>query len=140
METYTFMRATRCRQHRPQAGDERGSVTLEFTLIAAILVALTLGAIQFALAGYAREAASFAADDALTEAQAYNGSPASAHALAVEMLGQFTHALAHPSVTVRRSANKASVTVTGSAVSLLGYTQTITVTDSGPVERFGAGG
>ncbi|WP_034267116.1 TadE/TadG family type IV pilus assembly protein [Actinospica robiniae] len=135
-----FLHATRRRERRPQAGDERGSVTLEFTLVAATLVALTLGAIQLALAGYAREAASFAADDALTEAQAYNGNPTSARALAVEMLGQFTQALTDPAVTVRRSANQASVTVTGSAVSLLGYTQTITVTDSGPVERFGAGG
>lgn len=119
--------------------DERGSTSIEFALIGALLATLGLGVIQLALLAYARQAADYAAHDALAQAESYGGSATAARDLGSEMLAQLTGALHHPQITVHRGTRSASVTVTGQTTPLLGYTQTITVTDSGPLEHFGTG-
>ena len=100
---------------------------------------LALGLVQLALFGYAREAAGYAAHDALAQATAYGGSLAEARDLGTEMLGELTDALHHPQITVRRQGQDAVVTVTGQSTSLLGIAETVIVTDAGPVQSFGAG-
>ncbi|WP_034266592.1 TadE/TadG family type IV pilus assembly protein [Actinospica robiniae] len=133
METYNDATAA-------SLGDESGSVSVELTLLAGLLAVLALGLVQLAFLGYAREAAGYAAHDSLDAATAYGGSLAVAHDLGEQMLGQLTGTLHHPQVTVRRQGHEAVVTVTGQSTPLLGIAETITVTDTGPIQEFGAAG
>jgi hypothetical protein len=124
----------------PNSEAETGSASVELALIGGLLALLALGVVQLAFIGYAREAAGYAAHDALTEATAYGGDPREAQALGAGMLGQLTTALHHPQITVREDKTTASVTVTGQSTPLLGIAQTITVTDTGRIQTFGAHG
>ena len=119
--------------------DQSGSVSIELSLLVGLLAVLALGLVQLAFFGYAREAAGYAAHDALEEATAYGGSPAAARDLGTQMLEQLTDALHHPQITVRKQGREAVVTVTGQTTPLLGIAQTVTVTDAGPIQEFGAG-
>jgi Flp pilus assembly protein TadG len=123
--------------HAPHG--ERGSTSIEFALIGGLLASLALLVIQLALLAYARQAAGYAAHDALAQAQAYGGNATTARDLGTQMLAQLTGALHDARITVHRDTRDASVTVTGATTPLLGYSQTITVTAHGPVEHFGAG-
>lgn len=122
----------------PRADAETGSASVELALLGALLATLALGIVQLAFLGYAREAAGYAAHDALTEATAYGGNPREAQALGTDMLGQLTTALHQPRITVRDNGATATVTVTGRSTPLLGIAQTITVTDTGALQGFGA--
>ena len=124
----------------PSPDDESGSVSVEISLLAGLLAVLALGLVQLAFLGYAREAADYAAHDTLDTATSYGGSLTAARALGTQMLGQLTDALHHPQVTVRQHGHEAVVTVTGQTTPLLGIAQTVTVTDAGPIQYFGAGG
>ena len=115
---------------------ERGSTTAELTLVIGLVLAVSFGAIQYALDAFAKQAASAAAADALAQAQAQDGDARTARLQALEMLGQLTGDLHNPTVTVQRTATEASVTITGTAPGMLGLTQRVSVSDSGPVERF----
>lgn len=124
--------------HSARTSDsETGSVSIELAILGALLATLALGIVQLAFLGYAREAAGYAAHDALTEATAYGGNPREAQALGTDMLSQLTTALHQPRITVRDNGTTATVTVTGQSTPLLGIAQTITVTDTGPVQSFG---
>ena len=124
----------------PSREDESGFVSIELTLLAGLLALLALGLVQLAFLGYAREAAGYAAHESLDAATAYGGSLAAAHDAGTQMLGQLTDALHHPQVTVRQHGGEAVVTVTGQTTPLLGIAETITVTDTGPIQEFGAEG
>lgn len=119
------------------AHTETGSASIELAIIGALLATLALGIVQLAFLGYAREAAGYAAHDALTEATAYGGNPREAQALGTAMLSQLTTALHQPRITVHEDGATATVTVTGQSAPLLGIAQTITVTDTGPLQSFG---
>lgn len=103
-----------------------------------MIIALCLAVIQLALIGYAREAAGFAAHDALAEAQSYGGDTGDADTLGRQVLARLTGALGDPKLQVEMHGRTATVTVTGQSRPVLGYTRTITVTDSGPVEQWGS--
>lgn len=122
-----------------RAERERGSISVETTLVIGLVMAVSFGAIQYALDAFAKQAARAAAADALAAAQSQTGSARTAEIRATEMLSQLTGDLHHPSVTVDRTPTAARVTITGTAPSMFGLTQRVTVTESGPVERFLAG-
>lgn len=123
-----------------RSGDgQAGSISVELALVASLLALMAFGLVQLAFFGYAREAAGYAAHDALTEATAYDGSPAVGQDFGAQMLAQLTSALKHPRITVRENGNQAVVTVTGQSAALFGIAQTVTVTDTGEIQRFGTG-
>ena len=128
-------------RHHPQPSapvvDERGSASIEFCIASTVIIALCLAVIQFALIGYAREAAGYAAHDALAEAQSYGGDAGDAATLGRQVLGRLTGALSDPKLQVEVHGGTATVTVSGQSRPVLGYARTITVTDTGPVEQWG---
>lgn len=119
---------------------ERGSASAEVALVIGLVLAVAFGTIQYALDAFAKQAARAAAADALAGAEAQGGNPSSAKTLGSDMLAQLTGDLHAPTITVKRTATEASVTITGTATGLLGITQRVSVTESGPVERFEASG
>lgn len=129
----------RTRIKRLQSRDaerERGSVSAEIVLVIGLVMALSFGAIQYALDAFAKQAARAAAADGLAAAEAQDGDAHTATLRAGDMLAQLTGDLHSPTITVNRTATEASVTITGTASSLFGLTQRVRVTESGPVERF----
>jgi hypothetical protein len=120
-----------------QGGErERGSVSAEIALVIGLVLAVSFGAVQYALDAFAKQAARAAAADGLAAAQAQDGDVHTATARAGDILAQLTGDLHSPAITVHRTATEASITITGTASSLFGLTQRVTVTESGPVERF----
>jgi Flp pilus assembly protein TadG len=120
--------------------DESGSASVELALLAGLFAILALGLVQLAFLLYAREAAGYAAHDTLDEVTAYGGNLTAGREFGTEMLAQLTDALNNPVVTVSRHGRDALVTVTGHTTPLLGVSETVTVTDAGPVQEFGATG
>lgn len=130
---------THIRRKRPgnvEADRERGSVSAETALVIGLVLAVSFGAIQYALDSFAKQAARAAAADALATAQAQDGDARTGELRATDMLAQLTGDLHHPSITIERTATQARVTITGTAPGLFGLTQRVTVTESGPTERF----
>jgi len=119
-----------------KAERERGSVSAEVVLVIGLVMVVSFGAIQYALDAFAKQAARSAAADGLAAAEAQDGDARTATLRAGDMLAQLTGDLHSPTITVKRTATEASVTITGTASSLFGLTQRVTVTESGPVERF----
>jgi hypothetical protein len=94
------------------------------------------GIIQCAADEHAEQAAQSAASLALATARAQNGTAGEGQAAAQQLLAGLTGAIHDTSVAVDRTATKVTVHVTGHVDTLLGLTQTITVTSAGAVEKF----
>lgn len=124
-------------RHRGRDG-ERGSALPESLIVLGLLALLVVGVIQYAADEHAEQAAQAAASLALATARAQNGTADEGQAAAQQLLAELTGAIHDTSVTVDRSATQVTVHVTGHVDTLLGLTQTITVTSSGPVEKFEA--
>lgn len=127
---------------RPQQSEdddrERGSAAAEFALVIGLVLAVSFGAVQYALDAFAKQAARAATAEALAAAEAQGGSANDARARGQDMLSQLSGDLHAPTVTVKRTSTEARVTITGTAPSLFGLTQRVSVTESGPVERYQA--
>ena len=120
---------------RPRDG-ERGSALAESVIVLGLLALIVFGVIQYAADEHAEQAAQSAAALALATARAQNGTAGEGQAAAQQLLAALTGAIHDTSVTVDRSATQVTVHVTGHVDTLLGLTQTITVTCAGPVEVF----
>jgi Flp pilus assembly protein TadG len=120
--------------------DERGSATLEITVLFPVVLLATFGLIQGALYYHARDVALAAATDGLTAARARTGSGEQGRQAAAAFLERAggEEALLGSSVSSVRSVTTATVTVSGRTLSLLpglaGWS--VSQTASGPVERF----
>jgi Flp pilus assembly protein TadG len=120
--------------------DERGSATLEITVLFPAVLLATFGLVQGALYYHARDVALAAATDGLTAARARTGSGDEGLRAAATFLERAggPDVLAAATVTSVRTAGAATVTVTGHAISLVpglpGWA--VSQTASGPVERF----
>lgn len=118
---------------------EIGAATLvETVLIApALLIALML-IVQFGLMFHARNVAENAAQEGAATARHFDGTEAAAHATTVtylQALGPKT--LTDRFVSVHRTPQEATVTVTGTVISLVpGLHLQVSETASGPVERY----
>lgn len=116
--------------------DERGSTLAESVIVLGLLALLVFGIIQYAADEHAEQAAQAAAALALATARAQNGTAGQGQAAGQQLLASLTGAIHDTTVTVQRTATQVTVRVTGHVDTLLGFSQAITVTSSGPVERF----
>lgn len=120
--------------------DERGSLSLELTVLFPVVLLLIFTIVQGALYYHARNVALAAAQEGVRVARAENGTRAAGGQAARDFVNQSGGAgvLTGLEVTPTRNATKATVTVSGRAVSAIpgmpGFT--ITQTAEGPVERF----
>jgi Flp pilus assembly protein TadG len=119
---------------------ERGSATLEITILFPAVLLATFGLIQGALYYHARDVALAAATDGLTAARARSGSGDAGRRAASAFLERAggRDVLLGSTVTSVRTATTATVTVTGRTMSLVpglpGWS--VSQSASGPVERF----
>jgi hypothetical protein len=105
-------------------------------IVLGLLALLVFGVIQYAADEHAEQAAQAAAALALSTARAQNGTAGQGQAAAQQLLAGLTGAIHDTTVTVQRSATQVTVHVTGHVDTLLGLTQTIIASSSGPVESF----
>ena len=115
---------------------ERGESSAETVIVMALLAALVLGVIQYAVDEHGEQAAQFAAALALSVARAQNGTAADGQSAAHSELAQLTTALQEPSVTVQRTTTEVTVTVSGTVTTVFGLTEHVSATAAGPVDRF----
>jgi Flp pilus assembly protein TadG len=96
------------------SGDQRGIVTLEFVAVVWVFMVVVLGAAQFGLWWHAQHVVLAAAQDAARLAAAEDGTPASGHARALDLLhAGLGRDAAGATVQVQRNGELASATVTG---------------------------
>jgi len=120
---------------------EQGAVSAELVIAVPALMVMVLTIVQFAVYAHAQHVAQAVAAHALADARADGAIAADARASAEQLAAQLGPGLAHPSVAVDRGADVVTVTVTGTAPTVLPpFTFTVSVTDTGPVERFPAAG
>ena len=118
-------------------GHERGSATVELAVLMPLLLATLFGGIQAGMVFHARHIAIAAAQEGAREASAYQASLpdgiSTATTVATDWAGTTLTGL---HVTGQRTATRVSITVQGTATSLLpGMTWPIEQTASFPVER-----
>lgn len=119
-------------------GRERGSAPVEFVLIIPVVLLIFFGIIQGSLWYQAQNVAHAAAAAAYNDARVSNGSAGSGQAAGSQVIANHGGSLNGASVSVSRTANQVSVTVTGSAPTIVpGWGgPSVTQTVSGPTERW----
>lgn len=124
---------------RARLRGERGSVTLETAVVFPVVLMLFFGIIQGALYYHAVDVARHAAQSAVTVASARDGSAGAGQAAAESFLAQVgTGTLSGVSIAVDRTAETATATVKGNAVSLVPALElpVISQAAAGVVERW----
>jgi Flp pilus assembly protein TadG len=124
----------RPRQHRL----DRGSVSVEWAIAAPVAFFLLMMVVQVAVWAHATHTAQSAAGTALTAARVETGSAATGGDFAAEAIADYGGgSLVDPAASVSRSTEAVTVTVTGTAQSLIpGLELPVTVSVTGPVEAF----
>ena len=122
----------------PRTRGQRGITTVEVVLTAPALLLMLMLIIQFGLVAHARSVARSAAEDGAAKARVFNGSATTAEAATNTELDDLGPTIiANRSVEVSRTDTTATVTVTGTVISLVpGLSFDVHETSSGPVERF----
>jgi Flp pilus assembly protein TadG len=124
---------------RRLAGD-RGAGSAELVVATPLLMLLILLVIQFGIWAHANHVAQATAEEALAAARVQGSIAAAGQDRASQVLGQIGGAiLISPHVTVIRTATTVTVRITADAervVPLPGLTLPVTVTVTGPIERF----
>ena len=125
---------TRDTRHR-RAG-ERGSVSIQMTLLLPVMFSILFLGMQAALYHHARSVATSAAQEG-ARAAAADGARASDGCAAARSFVERAHgALEQPSVACTRTLTSATVTVTGASVTVIaGWRPEISHQVSSPVER-----
>ncbi len=125
---------------RRRLADDRGAGSAEIVVATPLLMLLILLVIQFGIWAHATHVAQATAEEALAAARVQGGTAATGQQRASQVLAQIGSAvLTSPHVIVTRTATTATVRVTATAervVPLPGLALPVTVTVTGPVERF----
>lgn len=119
--------------------DERGATSvIQLVLIFPALLMMLMSIIQFGLLAHARNVAEQAAQEGAATARRFDGTEAEAKADALTyltLLGPQT--LQDRGVTVNRGSQSATVTITGTVISLVpGVNLSVSESSTGPVERY----
>jgi Flp pilus assembly protein TadG len=115
---------------------ERGAVSAEVVIAVPALLVMVLAVVQFAVVAHARHIAQAVAAHALATARVDGGTAAAGRSAAEQLAAQLGPTLVDPVVDVVRGPERVTVTVTGTAQTVLPpLALTVTVTDDGPVER-----
>jgi len=127
--------------HRPRRaggrGGDSGAAALAAAVLGAVLVLLPMILIQAAVYFHARNVAASASRHALEATRVAEGTPAAGQAAGLEYLAQAGGPLTDTDVDTSRGATTANATVQGEVTSLVpGLQLTVSVTVTGPVERF----
>lgn len=116
--------------------DERGSASVQLVMILPVMLSLVWAAVGAAMFFYGRAAAIAAAQAGATAAAAEGGTVQQCHTAAAALAGKVGDAIRDISITCNRSPTTATVTVSGTTLSLLpGWSPTVTQTAIAPVER-----
>ncbi|MDZ4270757.1 MAG: hypothetical protein U1D00_34670 [Mycobacterium sp.] len=130
------MRRVRCHLARRLRGRWDAGDVVATVIIFPAIIGFTLLCLQYALVMQARTAANHSAEIGLDSARAQHGSVPLGIAAAQAFANDAGGALRAPVATGTRTGTDASITVTGTAISLFpGFTPDINVTRTGPVER-----
>lgn len=128
------------RAERRRAGGDRGAGSAEIVIAVPLLMLLILLVIQFAIWEHAEGIAHATAEEALAAARVQGGTAASGQQRAAQVIRQIgSSVLTGPQVSVTVTPADVTVEVTGTAEQVLpipGLTFGVTVTVTGPVERF----
>jgi Flp pilus assembly protein TadG len=119
---------------------DRGAGAAEVVIAVPLLMLIILLIVQFAVWEHATAVAQATAEEALAAARVQGGSAAAGQQRAIQVLGQIgSPVLTGPQVSVTRTAAIATVQIHATAervVPLPGLSLPVTVTVTGPVERF----
>ena len=119
--------------------DQRGAASIAQVVITApAMLFLLMLVVQFALMFHARNIAEQAAQEGAAAARHFDGTQAQGHDKAMQLLQSVgTGTLKDRNVTVTRTANTATVTVTGTVISVVPIlTLHVSETAVGPVEKY----
>lgn len=118
--------------------DQRGAGTAELVVATPLLLLLILLIAQFALYMHATHIAQAAASEALSAARVSGGSAAAGNTEGQRILAQLgSGPLQGGSVNAQRGNTQASVTITGTATSVIPFmTLTVHAEAVGPIEKF----
>lgn len=122
-----------------QVRDERGATSLiQFVLITPALMLTVMLIVQFGLVAHARSLVEAAAEEGAAVARRSDGTEAGAQAESMAYLDRLGRKmLTSRKVSASRTADSATVTVSGSVISLVpGIHLRVEETSSGPVERY----
>jgi hypothetical protein len=120
---------------------DRGSVTTEMVAAFPLLMLLIAAAVQFGMWGLGQIGAQQAANHALQTTRVADGTPAAGRADATALLdGLAGGFIEGETVTVTRTADTATVTISGHAPILFGLSIPMRSTVSAPTEAFRPGG
>jgi Flp pilus assembly protein TadG len=132
------MRAGRLRDRLRHVDADGGYSVLEVAIVLPIVFFLIMLIVQWAIVWHARSVTEAAAQEGLRTAEDYQSSAAQGKADAITYLTQVApHSLPNPHVTVTRTTNAATVTVTAHVASVIPFGHfTVTESASGPVETY----
>lgn len=119
--------------------DERGAASLiQLVLVAPVLLLVLMFIVQFALVAHARSVVEAAAEQGSAVARRVDGTQAGAQAETIKYLDKLgPKMLTTRLVSANRTADTATVTVSGTVISLVpGVHLKVEETSSGPVERY----
>jgi Flp pilus assembly protein TadG len=129
------MSADRRRQLQRGCHD-RGAVAAELAIAVPVLLLMVLTIVQFAVAEHARHVAQAVAAHAATAARVRDGTAAAGEAAGQQLLQQLGTTLTGATIDVRRGPDRVTVTVAGSAETVVpGVRLPIRVTSTAPVEK-----
>lgn len=123
---------------QPRQRSDHGFTTIEFMIVVPVLLLMLMLVLQAYLRIDAQRVAQAAAEEGAAAARHVGGTQAGARDEAYDYAERLSEgSLTDVHVTVHIGAEQASVTVTGTAVSLVpGIDLSVTQTSTGPVERF----
>lgn len=122
----------------PARGEAGAASVAQVVLVAPVLLLTLMLIVQFALFFHARNVAENAAQEGAAVARRYDGSDDAARRRAADYLDQVAgETLSSTQVGASRSAEVASVTVSGTVVTLVpGLRLSVSESATGPVERY----